>query len=83
MHSLCSTVHLTFNALNIRVPDRVASSMRMAYVVAEMNAFTTNITFSHFDTSSTSAYDTLNLLIDYKNYNEINSQHCYINRKIK
>jgi len=36
--------------------------MGMAYVVTKMNALATNITFSHFDTSSTSAYLTLILI---------------------
>ncbi len=51
-HSSSSAVNLALNALNIRVPNCVASSMRMAYVVTEMNALTANITFSHLDTSS-------------------------------
>ena len=52
MHSSSSAVNLALNALNIRVPNCVASSMRMAYVVTKMNALTANITFSHLDTSS-------------------------------
>ena len=40
MHSSSSAVNLALNALNIRVPNCVASSMRMAYVVTEMNALT-------------------------------------------
>ena len=51
MHSSSSAVNLALNALNIRVPNCVASSMRMAYVVTEMNALTANITFSHLDLS--------------------------------
>ena len=40
--------------LNLANPNQgqLASSMRMAYVVTEMNALTANITFSHLDTSS-------------------------------
>ena len=55
MHSLGTAVYLALYALNIRVPDRIGSSMGMAYVVTEMNALTANITFSHLDTSSTSS----------------------------
>ena len=51
MHSLCSAVYFAFHAVYVRVPDRIAPSMRMAYIIAEMNAFTTNITLSHFYTS--------------------------------
>jgi hypothetical protein len=53
MHSLSTTVNLAFYTLDIRVPNCVASSMRMAYVITKMNALTTNITLSHFYTSST------------------------------
>ena len=51
MHSLCETVNLNGYVLNVRIPNSVRSSMRMAYVVSEMYALATNITFSHFDTS--------------------------------
>ncbi len=56
MQPLCSAVYLALNALYIGVPDCVASSMRMAYIITEMNALATNITLSHFDTSSTLKY---------------------------
>ena len=52
VHSPCTTVDFTFNASDVGIPDTVGSSMGMAYVVTEMNAFSTNITFSHLDTSS-------------------------------
>jgi len=32
----------------------IGSSMRMADIITKMNAFTTNITFCHISTSSTS-----------------------------
>jgi len=51
MHSLCSAVYHAFYTLNIGIPHCVASSMRMAYIITEMNALATNITLSHFDTS--------------------------------
>jgi hypothetical protein len=38
------------------MPNCIASSMRMAYVITEMNALATNITLSHLDTSSTSTF---------------------------
>ena len=53
MHSLGTAVHLALYVLNVRVPDRIASSMRMAYIVTKMNALAANITLSHLDTSST------------------------------
>ena len=52
MHSLGTTVYFALFASNVGNPNSVRSSMRMAYVVTEMNAFSTNITFSHLDTSS-------------------------------
>lgn len=51
MHSLCAAVNLALNALYVRVPNSVASSMRMAYIVTKMNTLTANITLSHLDTS--------------------------------
>ena len=51
MQPLISTVHFTHNLLDIRMPNSVGSSMRMAYVITEMSALTTNITFSHLCTS--------------------------------
>ncbi len=51
MQLLVGTVHLAHNALNIRIPDSVRSSMRMAYVISKMSALTTNITLSHLCTS--------------------------------
>jgi len=48
---LAGAIHFAFNILNIGVPDSVRSSMRMAYVITEMSALTTNITFSHLYTS--------------------------------
>ena len=61
MHSLRTAVDLAFYASDIGIPDSVGSSMRMAYVVTEMNALTTNITFSHLDTSSKSSFITFSL----------------------
>ena len=52
MHSLGTTVNIAFYASDVGIPHSVGSSMRMAYVVTKMNALTTNITFSHLDTSS-------------------------------
>lgn len=51
MHSFCSSVNFAFYILDIRTPNFIGSSMGMAYVVTEMNAFATNITFSHLRTS--------------------------------
>ena len=53
MHSLRAAVNLALYALYIRIPNCIAASMRMAYVVTKMNALATNITLSHIDTSST------------------------------
>jgi hypothetical protein len=51
MDLLVAAVDLSGNSLDIRVPDSVGSSMRMADVVAEMSALATDITFSHLNTS--------------------------------
>ena len=51
MHSLGTAVYLTFYGLYVRVPNRIASSMRMAHIVTEMYALAANITLSHLDTS--------------------------------
>ena len=51
MELLCATVNLTLNALYVRIPNRVASSMRVAYVITKMYSLATNITLSHPDTS--------------------------------
>ena len=53
MQSPGSAVNHAFYILDVGIPHCIASSMRMAYVVTEMNALTTNITLSHIDTSST------------------------------
>ena len=59
MHSLGRTVHLALNSLDICFPHCVGLSIRMAYIMTEKNALATNITLSHFDTSSTPRYPTL------------------------
>ena len=64
MHSLGTAVYLALYVSDIGIPDSVGSSMRMAYIVSEMNALATNITFSHLDTSSMLTHQFL-----------INSQH--------
>ena len=51
MHGFGSAVYFAFHILDIRSPNFVGSSMGMAYVVTEMNAFATNITLSHLRTS--------------------------------
>ena len=51
MKSFRRTVNTTFHILYVGIPNSIRSSMRMAYVVSEMSAFTTNITFSHLCTS--------------------------------
>ncbi len=56
MHSLRAAAYFAPYSFDIRAPDCIASSMRMAYIITEMNALATNITLSHFDTSSTPAY---------------------------
>ena len=55
VHSLSAAVNFALNSLDIGFPHCVGLSMRMAYVITKKNALTTNITFSHFDTSSTPA----------------------------
>ena len=59
MHPFGIAIHLALYSLDIRIPDCIASSMRMAHIVSEMNTLATNITFRHLDTSSTPAYLTL------------------------
>lgn len=51
MQLLVAAVHFAHNALNIRIPNSVRSSMRMAYVISKMSALATNITLSHLCTS--------------------------------
>ena len=51
MKSLVGSADLAHNILDVRIPDPIRSSMRMADVVAEMSALATNITFSHLRTS--------------------------------
>lgn len=53
MQLLGSAIYHAFHILDVGIPYCIASSMRMAYVITEMNALTTNITLSHLDTSST------------------------------
>lgn len=53
MHSLGTAVDLALYALDIRLPNCIGSSMRMAHIITELNALSANITLSHFDTSST------------------------------
>ena len=55
--------------------------MRMAYVITEMNAFSTNITFSHLCTSSNRQVKSI-FHINIK-IMRIKSQQKYINRYIK
>ena len=56
MHSLGAAIHFALYVLDIRFPHCIGSSMRMADIITEKYALTTNITLSHFDTSSTPAY---------------------------
>ena len=56
MHSLRTAVHLAFYSFDIRLPNCMGFSIRMAYIITKMNALATNITLSHLDTSSTSAF---------------------------
>ncbi len=51
VHLLVLAVHFDGHVLNIRMPDTIGSSMRMADVVAEVCAFSADITFRHFYTS--------------------------------
>ncbi len=57
MHSLGSAIHLALYALNIGVPDCIASSMRMADIITEMYALAANITLSHLNTSLTHKFN--------------------------
>ena len=52
MQSLGSAVHFALYPLDIRFPHCIGLSIRMAYIMTELNALPTNITLSHFDTSS-------------------------------
>ena len=51
VHSLCTAVRLNSNLMYVSIPDSIALSMGMAYVVTEMNALAAYFTLSHFDTS--------------------------------
>jgi hypothetical protein len=51
VHLLCAAFGLDANGLNVRFPDSVRSSMRMADIVAEMNILTADTAFCHFNTS--------------------------------
>ena len=50
MKSLGSTVHFAFNRSDIGIPNMIGTSVRVAYVITEMNAFITNITLCHLST---------------------------------
>ena len=71
MHSFRTTVNFAFYTSDIGIPDSVGSSMRMAYVITEMNALTTNITLCHDDTSLSLCIFATFLIISP----ELNSQH--------
>ena len=45
--SFSSTVHISFNGLDVGFPHFVGSSMRMAHIASEMSAFFTNCTLCH------------------------------------
>ena len=56
--ALCADIHFLYSAgnldrysLNIGVPDTIGSSMRMADVISEMSAFSTDFAFCHVNTS--------------------------------
>ena len=49
MKSLGSAVNLAVNASYVGAPYSAGFSIRMAYVVTKMNAFTTYCTFCHFN----------------------------------
>ena len=51
VHSLGCTVDFHFNVFDIRLPNLVTSSMRMAHIVSKVNSFITNRTFRHDRTS--------------------------------
>ena len=51
-----------FYTFYIGFPHSAALSIGMAYVITEMNALATNITLSHLDTSSTSAFITFHIV---------------------
>ena len=51
MKLLSAAFNLALNALYVRIPNCVASSMRVAYVITEMYSLATNITLCHLDTS--------------------------------
>lgn len=74
MHSLSRAVNLTLYSLDIRFPHCVGLSIRMADIMTEKNAFATNITLSHFDTSLTQRNLTLvfcsQLFLYYQKFTE-------------
>ena len=49
MKPLGSAVNLAVNASDVGAPYSAGFSIRMAYVVTKMNAFTTYCTFCHFN----------------------------------
>ena len=52
MHPLGTAVDFALYPFDIRFPYCIGLSIRMAYIMTELNAFPTNITLSHLDTSS-------------------------------
>lgn len=65
MHSLRSTVYFAFHSFDIGFPHRIGFSIGMAYIVTKEDALTTNITLSHFATSSTPACPYACILLSY------------------
>jgi len=65
--ALCADVHLLgitagdldTDALNVGIPDAVGSSMRMADVISEMSALSTDFTLCHDHTSYLTGFDRL------------------------
>lgn len=53
MELFVAAIHFALYSLYISFPDCFRLSIRMAYIITKLNAFSTNITFSHFDTSLT------------------------------
>ena len=49
MKLLSAAVNLALHALNVRIPNCVTSSMRVAYVITKMYSLATDITLSHLE----------------------------------
>ena len=51
VHFLSPAVNLHANRLDVRLPDMIGTSMRMAYIISKMDTLPANSTFRHVSTS--------------------------------